>query len=33
MESVFTWDDPLPWLAEIAMLPYLIARKKAQITR
>jgi D-aspartate ligase len=31
MESVFSWDDPLPWLAEIAMLPYFVSRKKAQI--
>lgn len=33
MESVFSWDDPLPWLAEIAMLPYFVSRKYARNTR
>jgi D-aspartate ligase len=33
MESVFSWDDPLPSLAEIAMLPYLASRKYLQIAR
>ncbi len=27
VESVFCWDDPLPSLAEIGMLPYLAAKK------
>ena len=27
IESVFNWRDPLPSLAEIALLPYLIAKK------
>ena len=33
MESVFSWDDPLPWLAEIVMLPYFVSRKYAQTAR
>ena len=32
-ESVFSWDDPLPWLAEIVMLPYLVSKKYAQTAR
>ena len=32
-ESVFSWDDPLPWLAEIAMLPYFVSKKYSQIVR
>ena len=32
-ESVFSWDDPLPWLAEIVMLPYLVSKKYAQAAR
>jgi len=27
VESVFSWQDPLPSLAEIVMLPYLAAKK------
>jgi len=27
VESVFSWRDPLPSFAEIAMLPYLVAKK------
>lgn len=27
LESVFAWSDPLPWLAEIAMLPASIVKK------
>jgi predicted ATP-grasp superfamily ATP-dependent carboligase len=27
VESVFCWDDPAPWLAEICLLPYLIVKK------
>jgi D-aspartate ligase len=33
IESVFSWDDPLPWLAEIVMLPYFVSRKYAQTAR
>ncbi len=29
-ESVFSWDDPMPWLAEMVMLPYLVIRKYAR---
>jgi D-aspartate ligase len=32
-ESVFSWDDPLPYLAEIAMLPYFVLRKYVQAVR
>ncbi len=27
VESVFSWQDPLPSLAEVVMLPYLAAKK------
>lgn len=27
MESVFSWEDPFPSLAEVALLPYLVAKK------
>lgn len=27
VESVFSWKDPLPWLSEIFLLPYLIVKK------
>jgi len=32
-ESVFSWDDPLPWLAEIAALPYFVYKKNMQASR
>lgn len=27
MESVFSWDDPLPMIAEFVLLPYIVKRK------
>jgi predicted ATP-grasp superfamily ATP-dependent carboligase len=32
-ESVFSWDDPLPSLAEIAALPYFVFKKYVHIGR
>jgi D-aspartate ligase len=32
VESVFSWTDPLPLLAEMILLPYLIAKKYASVT-
>ena len=29
-ESVFSWKDPLPAVAEVAMLPYIIKKKYAK---
>ena len=31
VESVFSWEDPLPGLAEMVMLPYLVAKKYAAV--
>jgi D-aspartate ligase len=27
IESVFSWDDPLPGLAEVALIPYLYLKR------
>jgi D-aspartate ligase len=27
VEAVFSWEDPLPWLVEVALLPYFVAKK------
>jgi len=27
VESVFSWDDPLPFVAEVSLLPYFVAKK------
>jgi predicted ATP-grasp superfamily ATP-dependent carboligase len=32
VEAVFSWDDPLPFLAEMMLLPYLIAKRLPSIT-
>jgi predicted ATP-grasp superfamily ATP-dependent carboligase len=32
VESVFSWEDPLPLAAELVMLPYLVAKKYAAVT-
>jgi D-aspartate ligase len=32
VESVFSWSDPLPLLAEMVLLPYLVAKKYASVS-
>lgn len=31
VESVFSWDDPLPFVAEISLLPYFVAKKMLHV--